>query len=132
MSAHQHAENIPVNIVFDRPPGPESCRFVEVETDQGKSIKLGEWIERPDGLWALRITKLPLKPQTITVNGVEVPKPLTELPHTGIVFTPFFRTKSLCIAVDGSFAEDALAQGIAHPTKEAARAHAEAMLRREE
>jgi len=49
----------PVNILFDGPPGPESGRFVEVETDDGKSIRLGEWIEREDGLWALRITELP-------------------------------------------------------------------------
>ena len=44
-----------INIVFDGPPGPEAGRFVEVETDDGKSINAGEWIKRPDGLWALRI-----------------------------------------------------------------------------
>ncbi len=43
-----------VDVVFDGPPGHESGRFVEVEVD-GKSIRLGEWIERGDGLWALRI-----------------------------------------------------------------------------
>jgi hypothetical protein len=48
----------PINIIFDGPPGPESGRFVEVETDDGKSIKTGEWIKRSDGLWALRITSL--------------------------------------------------------------------------
>jgi nitroreductase len=48
-----------INIVFDGPPGPEAGRFVEVETDDGESIKIGEWEERPDGLWALRITQLP-------------------------------------------------------------------------
>ena len=48
-----------INIIFDGQPGPESGRFVEVETDDGKSINSGEWIERPDGLWALRITQLP-------------------------------------------------------------------------
>ena len=52
----------PINIIFDGPPGPESCSFVEVETDNGKGINAGEWIERPDGLWALRITSLPGKP----------------------------------------------------------------------
>lgn len=50
----------PINILFDGPPGPESGRFVEVETDDGKSIRAGEWIEREDGLWALRITALPV------------------------------------------------------------------------
>ena len=48
-----------INVIFDGPPGPESGRFVEVETDDGHSINAGEWIERPDGLWALRITHLP-------------------------------------------------------------------------
>lgn len=50
--------NMAINIIFDGPPGPESGRFVEVETDDGRSINAGEWIERPDGLWALRITSL--------------------------------------------------------------------------
>jgi len=44
-----------VDIVFDGPPGPEAGRFVEVEDASGKSIKLGEWLQRPDGSWALRI-----------------------------------------------------------------------------
>ena len=48
-----------INIVFDGPPGPESGRFVEVEDDEGKSISVGEWYERPDGLWALRIQDVP-------------------------------------------------------------------------
>jgi hypothetical protein len=43
-----------VDIVFDGGPGPESPKsFVEVEID-GKSIRLGEWVSRSDGLWALR------------------------------------------------------------------------------
>ena len=49
----------PINIIFDGPPGPTPGRFLEVETDDGKSINIGEWIEREDGLWALRITELP-------------------------------------------------------------------------
>jgi len=48
-----------INIVFDGPPSQGSGRFVEVEKDDGTSINVGEWIERPDGLWALRITHLP-------------------------------------------------------------------------
>ena len=50
-----------INIIFDGPPGHESGRFVEVETDDGKSINAGEWFERPDGYWALRIATLPNK-----------------------------------------------------------------------
>jgi hypothetical protein len=50
-----------INIIFDGPPGPEAGRFVEVETDDGKSINAGQWSQRPDGLWALRIIALPSK-----------------------------------------------------------------------
>lgn len=46
-----------VNIVFDGPPGPEAGRFVEVETDDGKGVDVGQWIDRGDGTWALRIEK---------------------------------------------------------------------------
>lgn len=49
MSAH-------VDIVFDGPPGPQAGRFVEVENAEGSSIKFGEWIQRKDGYWVLRIT----------------------------------------------------------------------------
>ena len=49
----------PINIIFDGPPGHDSGFFVEVETDDGKSVNAGKWIERDDGLWALRITELP-------------------------------------------------------------------------
>ena len=46
-----------IDIVFDGPPGPTAGRFVEVEDDTGKSISFGEWVERPDGYWALRLKK---------------------------------------------------------------------------
>lgn len=44
-----------IDIVFDGPPGPESGRFVEVEGPDGAGRKVGEWIDRGDGMWALRI-----------------------------------------------------------------------------
>ena len=44
-----------INIVFDGPPSHEGPRFVEVEDDEGRSIRVGEWVPRDDGLWALRI-----------------------------------------------------------------------------
>jgi len=44
-----------VDVVFDGPPGPTCGRFVEVENDAGASIAFGEWIQRDDGFWALRI-----------------------------------------------------------------------------
>lgn len=44
-------------IVFDGPPGPESGRFVEVETDTGKSVGPdttgAHWEQRANGLWRL-------------------------------------------------------------------------------
>ena len=48
-----------INIVFDGPPAHEAGRFVEVEDDAGASISVGQWIERPDGHWVLRITEIP-------------------------------------------------------------------------
>lgn len=46
-----------VDIVFTGPPGPEpgQCEFVEVEDGRRRSIRIGEWIERDDGYWVLRI-----------------------------------------------------------------------------
>jgi hypothetical protein len=45
----------PVDVVFDGPPGHESGRFVEVENGEGKSLNVGTWIDRKDGMWALRV-----------------------------------------------------------------------------
>ena len=42
-----------IHIVFDGPPGPQAGRFVEVEDDEGRSVKVGEWHHRTDGLWEL-------------------------------------------------------------------------------
>lgn len=44
-----------LDIVFTARPGPgNECVFVEVERD-GHSVQVGEWVERPDGLVALRL-----------------------------------------------------------------------------
>ena len=40
-------------IIFNKPPGPEAGRFIEVETSSGESVRVGEWTRRRDGLWAL-------------------------------------------------------------------------------
>ncbi len=45
-----------IDLVFDGPPGPECGRFVETENEHGHSIGVGDWIQRPDGYWVLRIT----------------------------------------------------------------------------
>lgn len=57
-----------IDIVFDGPPGHCSGRFVEVEDAAGKSIRFGQWVERADGHWALRIA-----PST-SGEGVEAAK----------------------------------------------------------
>lgn len=44
-----------IEVVFDGPPAHISGRFVEVENSRGESIHAGEWVEREDGYWALRI-----------------------------------------------------------------------------
>lgn len=48
-----------LNFVFDGPPGPEGSRFVEVETPDGRSVNAGEWAERADGFWELRVPFAP-------------------------------------------------------------------------
>ena len=48
-----------INIIFDGPPSHKSGRLVEVELDNGKPINTGQWIDRGDGYWTLRITELP-------------------------------------------------------------------------
>lgn len=44
-----------IDIVFDRLPGVEGPRFIEVEDAQGQSISIGEWIIRNDNYAAIRI-----------------------------------------------------------------------------
>ena len=44
-----------LDIVFDGPPSHESGRFVEIEDDKGASVNFGEWIQRKDGYWVLRL-----------------------------------------------------------------------------
>lgn len=56
MSGHSVENDAPyLDIVFDGPPSHESGRFVEVESPAGRSVNVGEWIDRGDGMWALRI-----------------------------------------------------------------------------
>jgi len=44
-----------IDVVFDGPPSAEGARFIEVEDDTGKSIRVGVWIRREDDYWVLRI-----------------------------------------------------------------------------
>lgn len=54
-----------VDIVFDGPPDHDAPHFVEVESPPGTSIRFGQWVERDDGLWALRF-KEALAPASAT------------------------------------------------------------------
>jgi hypothetical protein len=45
------------DVVFDGPPSHVSGRFVEVEDEQGRAFNAGEWVDRGNGLWALRIPR---------------------------------------------------------------------------
>ncbi len=43
-----------IQIRFDGPPSHESGRFIEVENENGRSIKVGEWVQ--DGSdWLLKL-----------------------------------------------------------------------------
>jgi hypothetical protein len=44
-----------VDLVFDGPRGPLAPTFVDMEDDHGRSIRYGEWLKRPDGMWVLRL-----------------------------------------------------------------------------
>jgi hypothetical protein len=58
-----------IDIVFDGPPGPNPGRFVEVENESGESICAGEWIDRGDGMWVLRVQVAVAPDQTVVSRG---------------------------------------------------------------
>lgn len=60
-----------VHLVFDGYPGPKGCKFIEAEDDSGKSINVGEWLPREDGLTELVLeARLPDKlAPTIVICG---------------------------------------------------------------
>lgn len=60
-----------LDIVFDGPPEHEAGRFVEVEDETGASVKAGEWIDRGDGMWALRLLS-PLIPPGVPDDDGQV------------------------------------------------------------
>lgn len=76
--------------------------------------------------------KYRIKPKTILVNGFEVPEPMREKPKNGDkYFTPSLIANEFnCEAIWSSDSVDKglFGRGICHTTKEAAIAHAKAML----
>lgn len=59
-----------IDIVFDGPPNMPAPRFVEAEDHEGASINAGEWIDRGDGYWVLRISNLPDRPQPTRIDSI--------------------------------------------------------------
>lgn len=67
------------DVVFDGgPPGPRQGRFVECQDPQGASISVGEWIERRDGHWALRIPRA-AETRTLTDIAAEASQEVSRL-----------------------------------------------------
>ena len=48
-----------IDIVFDGPPNLSGPRFIEAQNPERQSIDAGEWIERDDEFWVLRIPRQP-------------------------------------------------------------------------
>jgi hypothetical protein len=47
-----------IDVVFDNFPTEDSeAKFIEVEDPQRKGIRVGQWLNRDDGLVVLRINK---------------------------------------------------------------------------
>lgn len=53
-----------IDIVFAGEQDSPDCTFVEVEDERGFSVRVGEWVRRPDGYYALRIG-----PEAFEVDG---------------------------------------------------------------
>lgn len=58
-----------IDILCDGPPSPDGPRLIEVENPAGQSIAIGEWIDRGDGFFALRI---PLANTTIALEEIKL------------------------------------------------------------
>ena len=60
-----------LDVVFDGPPGPEAGRFVEVEDEREHGVSVGQWVDRGNGLWALRII--------VAANSTEIQSMVSEI-----------------------------------------------------
>lgn len=77
-----------IDIVFDRLPDADGANFVEVEDASGASIKIGEWVTRPDGYVALRVPD-----QTILADASSVPEPGVS-PSNAAEFAALWNTRT--------------------------------------
>jgi hypothetical protein len=129
MKEHPHAEVL--RAIADGVPLSEfECRWFGIGPAPKWSFvgvnELTAWITTPDS-WEIR-----RKPQYIMVNGFKVPKPLDVMPVERMnLFVPMvsdYMFMDTNTASDSSWAETMFKRGIVHATKEAAIAHAKAML----
>ncbi len=65
---------VPVHVIFDGPPSHQFPRFVEVETPTGRGVRLGQWVNKGDGYWAL-VFNVPID-QTVGYEPATVGKNL--------------------------------------------------------
>jgi hypothetical protein len=124
MNPHPHAEvlraiadGVPLS-EFEASPTNDWCDASDLYH------RIGDMVRFPEK-WQIR-----RKPQHIMVNGFKVPKPLDVMPEFGDVFSASIEEEPLfssCICCS-TWAKRCFERGIAHATKEAAIAHAKAML----
>ena len=100
----------------------------------------GNWIDKDDEDDVLRLILagvqprfLRIKPATIKINGFEVPEPMRVEPQFHSVYwTPYvYSLNELACAwtwIGSESEKERLRKGICHTTKEAAEAHAKALL----
>ncbi len=111
----------------------ELLPFVQAMAE-GKEVQFkcdGEWLTKvcPNFVYGV---ELRIAPETIIVNGFEIEAPLKEAPEIDDVFyfadatSMFFYDR--CIWNDSPFCKNALSRGICHKTRDAAIAHAKAMI----
>lgn len=55
-----------IDIVFDGSEDSPDSTFVEVEDEHGRGIRVGEWVKRSDGYYALRIRPDAFEPEDPT------------------------------------------------------------------
>lgn len=130
MKPHPHAEVL--RAIADGVPLDEfegmTVTEIWYDLDEVVAVSRGNgsvgWITEPDR-WQIR-----RKPQHIIVNGFKVPKPLDVMPQYGQIYYPALDEAAYYAAgsTGAGWVCICLQRGIAHATKEAAIAHAKAML----
>ena len=125
-------------------PHPHAASMLLYAQDAAETDKPWErWLcmHKKDAIWRDGFEEHPTwhedfeyrrKPKTITVNGIEVPEPIREEPKMGEEF--FFVDLSVSTLTlhflweNDAYDRDWLKKGLIHSTKEAAIAHAKALL----